>query len=163
MSSEDPESTHDPLADVQLFFLLGMGFQLIVAEFVDRLDEAGYTDLRPIHGLVFQALMNGGLTSTELGEQLGVTKQASGQIVEYLEGRGYVERRPHPEGGRRKLVVLTEQAAAHLGVAGQTLAALEAEIAAGLDDGELQRLRLSLARLVRQLAPDDIPPFRPAW
>ncbi|MFZ3561967.1 MarR family transcriptional regulator [Streptomyces sp. BH055] len=39
-------------------------------------------------------LKGSGATSSELAEGLGVTKQAAGQIIDDLEQRGYVERRP---------------------------------------------------------------------
>lgn len=69
--------TDDPLEQTELTFLLGMAFQLVLSEFVSRLDAAGYADLRPMHGLVFQVLHGSGATSSELAEELGVTKQAA--------------------------------------------------------------------------------------
>ncbi|MFD8982033.1 MarR family winged helix-turn-helix transcriptional regulator [Streptomyces sp. NPDC059564] len=148
-------------ANVELTFLLGIGFQLLLGEFAHRLDEAGYGDLRPVHGMAFQALKGPGATATELAERLGVTKQAAGQIVDDLEKRGYVRREPHPGGGRRRLVVLTDAATEHLAVAGRTLHALEAELSAHTD---IAALRGELARLVRALHPDGgLPPLRPVW
>ncbi|MFF8910690.1 MarR family winged helix-turn-helix transcriptional regulator [Streptomyces olivaceoviridis] len=155
--------TNDPLGRAELSFLLGMAFQLVLSEFVRRLDAAGYDDLRPMHGLAFQALYGPGLTSTELAERLGVTKQAAGQLVDELEKGGYVQRRPHPAGGRRKLVVLTEQALKHLVVAGGILRELEIELEGRLQRDGLAMPRAELAALVRALAGDDIPPLRPVW
>ncbi|MET9886349.1 MarR family transcriptional regulator [Streptomyces sp. NPDC006430] len=153
--------TRNDDSDIELGFLLGLGFQLLIGEFTRRLDEAGYADLRPVHGMAFQALKGSGATATELAEHLGVTKQAAGQIVDDLERRGYVRREPHPEGGRRKLVVLTRAAHDHLAVAGRTLHALEAELGADVD---LTTLRTELTRLVRTLAGEgSLPPLRPVW
>ncbi|WP_245997808.1 MarR family winged helix-turn-helix transcriptional regulator [Streptomyces armeniacus] len=164
-------------------FLLGLAFQLLLGEFNGRVAEAGYSDLRPVHGLAFQALGPSGATSSELAARLGVTKQAAGQIVDDLERRGYLRREQHPAGGRRKLVVLTDAARAHLAVAGRVLHGLEAELAdrmagrtdaggcavaggstGGGDEGdELARLRTDLARVIRSLAGDELPPLRPVW
>ncbi|HEY8458638.1 MAG TPA: MarR family transcriptional regulator [Actinopolymorphaceae bacterium] len=155
--------THDPLEQTELTFLLGMAFQLVVSEFVSRLDAAGYADLRPMHGLVFQVLRRTGATSSELAEELGVTKQAAGQIIDDLEKRGYVERRPHPAGGRRKLVVLTDKALTHLAVAGRILHELEAQLAGHLHESGLHVPRAELAAIIRSLAGDSIPPLRPIW
>ncbi|MEU7727629.1 MarR family transcriptional regulator [Streptomyces sp. NPDC040724] len=153
--------TRDENEGVELTFLLGLGFQLLLGEFTRRVAEAGYTDLRPLHGMAFQALKAPGATATELAERLGVTKQAAGQIVDDLEKRGYVRREPHPGGGRRKLVVLTPAAEAHLAVAGRILHELEAELAGSAD---LPVLRQELGRLVRALHGDDgLPPLRPVW
>lgn len=153
----------DPLARIELTFLLGLAFQLVLREFIDRTRVAGWTDLRPLHGLVFQALGGGGATSTELAERLGVTKQAAGQIVDDLEAKGYLRREPHPAGGRRRLVVLTDRAHQHLGEAGAILHRFEAEIASRLGDPDLHALRTDLTRVIRDLAGDQLPPLRPMW
>ena len=153
----------DPLAGTELTFLLGMAFQLVVAEFVRRIDAEGYADLRPAHGAVFQALRGPGATSTELAERLGVTKQAAGQMVADLEARGYLRRVDHPEGGRRRLVVLTGKAHEHLAVAGRVLHQLEGELSARVGEESLAQLRLALSQLIRELAGADLPPLRPAW
>ncbi|MGW0686169.1 MarR family winged helix-turn-helix transcriptional regulator [Streptomyces sp. NPDC002754] len=155
--------TPDPLERTELTFLLGMAFQLVLTEFVSRVDAAGYSDLRPVHGMVFQVLHGSGATSSELAEELGVTKQAAGQIIDDLENRGYVERRPHPAGGRRSLVVLTGKALEHLAVAGGILHDLEAQLAERLSASGREVPRAELAAIVRTLAGDRIPPLRPVW
>jgi DNA-binding MarR family transcriptional regulator len=152
--------TEDPLARTELTFLLGLGFQLVLREFVTRFEAAGYDDLRPIHGAVFQALRGPGATSTELAEKLGVTKQAAGQIVDELERKGYLARRPHPDGGRRKLVVLTDKAYEHLKVAGRILHELEAELGKDVDFGTV---RAELTKLIRTMSGPTLPALRPFW
>ncbi|WP_017573880.1 MarR family winged helix-turn-helix transcriptional regulator [Nocardiopsis halotolerans] len=153
----------DPLERTELTFLLGMAFQLVLGEFVRGVDAEGYRELRPIHGFAFQVLRNGGATSTELAERLGVTKQAAGQIVTHLEERGYVRRVEHAGGGRRRLVVLTDRAHEHLAVAGRVMRALEERIGERLGEGGLAHLRGELAELVRGLAGEELPPLRPVW
>lgn len=69
----------------------------------------GFTNVRPTHGFVFTRLAPGGATVTELAEHLGFTRQAASQIVDELEHKGYVERRPHPDDARARLVVLTDR------------------------------------------------------
>lgn len=163
VSVTDQDDSADAAPDIELAFLLGLGFQLLTGEFTRRLEEAGHADhLRPVHGMAFQALKGPGATATELAERLGVTKQAAGQLVDDLERRGYVRRTPHPGGGRKKLVVLTEAATAHLEAAGRVLHELEAELGRGSVD--LGALRTELGRLLRTLNGDGpLPPLRPAW
>jgi DNA-binding MarR family transcriptional regulator len=164
LDERNPETVRDPLASAELTFLLGISFQLVLAEFTRRLDVAGHGDVRPVHGMIFQILYGEGATSSELAERLGVTKQASGQLVTDLEKRGYVRRKDHPRGGRRRLIVLTDKALAHLEAAGAILHQLESETAARAGDGTLLALRTELARLIRAMAGDgDIPPLRPLW
>ncbi|NYH50642.1 MULTISPECIES: MarR family winged helix-turn-helix transcriptional regulator [Nocardiopsis] len=154
---------NDPLERTELTFLLGMAFQLVLGEFVRGVDAEGYRELRPVHGFAFQVLRHGGATSTELADRLGVTKQAAGQIVAYLEERGYVRRVEHAGGGRRRLVVLTDKAHEHLSVAGRVLHELEERIGERLGADGLTRMRAELAELVRGLAGNELPPLRPVW
>ncbi|MFI8993613.1 MarR family winged helix-turn-helix transcriptional regulator [Streptomyces sp. NPDC053542] len=142
-----------------------MAFQLLLAEFTGRVAEAGYPDLRPVHGMAFQVLRGAGATSSELAQRLGVTKQAAGQLVDDLERRGYVRREPHPAGGRRKLVVLTDAAHRHLAVAGRILHELEDETARRAGAPDLSVLRDELARVIGALnaGGDGLPPLRPVW
>lgn len=153
----------DQFRDVELTFLLGMAFQLLLTEFNERVAAAGYPDLRPVHGMAFQALWGRGATASELAGRLGVTKQAAGQIVDDLERRGYVQRQPHPEGGRRKLIVLTDAAHRHLEVAGAIMRRLEEEEAERVDGADPAVLRAELSRLIRGLGGEEPPPLRPVW
>lgn len=163
MSSSIANVTDREVDDMRLFFLLGLSFQLVLGEVVRRLDVAGYEDLRPVHGLVFQALLGGCTTSTEIGERIGVTKQAAGQMIDFLESAGYVERREHPDGGRRRLIALTKRGSVHVGVAGHVLSTLENELAVEIDDPGLVRLRAALIDLIGHFAEDALPPLRPVW
>lgn len=159
-----PEPGQDPLADGELTWLLGIAFQVILTEFSRRLDAVGQKgDLRPVHGMIFQIAKGDGVTSTELAERLGVTKQAAGQLVTDLEKRGYLRREKHPEGGRRRLIVLTEKATEHLNAAGPILHQLEAELAAQAGDANLAGLRTELAQIIRAVAGTSLPPLRPVW
>jgi DNA-binding MarR family transcriptional regulator len=80
---------------------------------VDGIDAGvrarGFTDLRPAHGFAFALLAGGGATVVDLARHLDVTKQAASQMVEDLVGKGYVERRPHPDDARARLIVLTDR------------------------------------------------------
>jgi DNA-binding MarR family transcriptional regulator len=87
--------------------LLAMAFRSVMDEVHEHLAAEGFGDVRPAHGFVFQYLSHReGATAVELGQHLGVTKQAAVQLVDELEQRGYVERRPHPTDGRSRMVVL---------------------------------------------------------
>ncbi|HZM76979.1 MAG TPA: MarR family transcriptional regulator [Candidatus Limnocylindrales bacterium] len=153
----------DPLSHDELTYLLGLAFQLTHSEFVSRVHAISPTDLRPVHAMLFQVLGQHGATSTELAARLGVTKQATGQILDFLERQGYVTREPHPEGGRRRLVMMTDKAVNHLKLAGGVLNELESELSDQLGQQNIDLLRQELVRLIRHLAGDTLPPLRPIW
>ena len=156
--SDDPISGHD------LIYLLGLGFQQPLREFLGRLEAAGWDDLRPVHAFTLRAISAAEVTSVELAARLGVTKQAAGQLIDYLEARGYVERQPHPLGGRRRHIALTTRARQHLSDAAAIMRDVEAEWTAALGAERMLELRASLAALVRAATPDGaVPPLRPAW
>jgi DNA-binding MarR family transcriptional regulator len=117
----------------------------------------GFSDLRPTHGFVFARLSAAGATVTEVAEHLGFTRQAASQIVDDLEQKGYVERRPHPDDARARLVLLTPRgrrcAAAAEAAAAEAVLPWE-EI---LGERRLLDLRDELVRL----APTG--PIRPTW
>lgn len=114
-------------------------------------------EARPAYGFAFTRLAPDGATVTELGVHLGVTKQAASQLVEELVRKGFVERRPHPEDARARLIVLTEHGWACTRAAEE--AAAEVVRAWGDVLGE-HEVRL-LGRQLTRIAPNG--PIRPAW
>ncbi len=91
----------------ELPFLLFAGFRTLIDETHRRLAEQGHPDLRPAHGFAMQAVGVDGVSASELGRRLGVSKQAAGKTVDRLEALGYVARQPDPSDARAKTVVLT--------------------------------------------------------
>lgn len=87
--------------------LLRQGYDRFVTELHAGLDAAGYADIRPAHGNVFQFIGAEGCTLTELAERASLTKQSMGYLVDYLADHGYIERVPDPRDGRAKLLTLT--------------------------------------------------------
>jgi DNA-binding MarR family transcriptional regulator len=141
--------------------LLGMAFHAVMEEVHARLAEEGFADVRPAHGFAFQYLsVRGGATAVELGEHLGVTKQAAVQLVDELEKRGYVTRRPHPADRRARVVVLAPRGWECV----RRVVALWTEIEgrwAGLVGAErLTALRDDLSAFV---VAAGSPPIRPLW
>ncbi|MEU9917553.1 MarR family winged helix-turn-helix transcriptional regulator [Streptomyces sp. NPDC051001] len=114
-------------------------------------------EARPMYGFAFTRLAPDGATVTDLAVHLGVTKQAASQLVEDLVRKGYVERRPHPDDARARLVVLTERGWACTRAAEEAAAEAVGAWVELLGEGEVRALRDQLARI----APYG--PIRPAW
>jgi DNA-binding MarR family transcriptional regulator len=92
---------------VALPLLLFAGFRSIIDQLHAELAVRGHPDVRPAHGFALQAIGIAGVTASELGRRLGVSKQAAGKTVDRLADLGYVERADDESDGRRKLVRLT--------------------------------------------------------
>lgn len=71
--------------------------------------DAGFDDIRPVHGFAFARLSQAPATTTQLAEHLGITKQATSELVEYLVDRDYLTRVPDPTDRRARLLVLTRR------------------------------------------------------
>lgn len=117
----------------------------------------GFSDVRPAHGFTFARLAPDGATITQLAEHLGVTRQAAGQLVEELIAKGYLQRRPHPDDARARLIVLTEKGWACTRAADAAMADVVRPWAAALGERRLLALRDDLLRI----APRG--PLRPTW
>lgn len=86
--------------------LLGAAYQALGMAIVDGANRAGFPQ-RPAHSAVFANIDLGGTRLSDLAARANMTPQAMGELVDDLEGLGYVRRRPHPDDRRAKLVVLT--------------------------------------------------------
>lgn len=130
-------------------------------ELTQRIHEGvvarGFEGVRPAHGFAFTRLAPDGATVTDLAVHLGMTKQAASQLVEDLVRRGYVERRPHPDDARARLVVLTESGWACTRAAEEAAAEVVGAWADVLGEDGVRALRDGLLRV----APGG--PIRPAW
>jgi DNA-binding MarR family transcriptional regulator len=73
------------------------------------LAERGFDDVRPTHGFAFARLSEAPATAGQLAEYLGITKQATSELVQHLVDHGYLERVPDPSDRRARLLVLTER------------------------------------------------------
>ena len=117
----------------------------------------GFDDLRPTHGFVFSRLSARGATVTEIAEHLGFTRQAASQIVDELERKGYVQRHPHPDDARARLVLLTPRGR-------RCTEAAESAAREAVEPWEEilgERRLLALRDELIRLAPTG--PIRPSW
>jgi DNA-binding MarR family transcriptional regulator len=97
--------------------LLVLAYQQFVIELRAEVAEQGFTDQGRSDGYVLRALGESPMTTSELAERLEISKQGAGQIVEDMERRGYLERRPDPRDGRARLLHLSEYGQAALAAA----------------------------------------------
>jgi DNA-binding MarR family transcriptional regulator len=138
-----------------LLRLLVEGSRALEGLLHEGLREGGYGDVRPAHYAIFRYLKDEGSRVTELAEAAGMTKQSMGELVAYLEERGYVERRPDPRDGRAKIVVSTEKGRRGIEVAAERIAEIEAELVGRMGNERLEELIGSLVKLTAILAEQE--------
>jgi DNA-binding MarR family transcriptional regulator len=120
-------------------------------ELYRRLEEAGYHDLLPRHGVVIAYLDERGSRATELATLSGRHKQLVGRTVDELEALGYVRREPDPADRRAKLVVPTARGRAVMRLSDQIMADIGARGAEAVGADAYAQFRRTLQGLIDEL------------
>jgi DNA-binding MarR family transcriptional regulator len=114
------------------------------------LGDAGYDDV-PENGLYViggLARQRGHRPLGELIAELGMSKQAAGQLVDTLVIRGYLTREHDADDRRRLTVALTERGRAAARVAGSARNALDATLVSRVGEKDVERMKHTLAILI---------------
>ena len=91
------------------------------------IQDAGFDDWTLAQVRVFQRLAPDGSRLTDLADQVQMSKQSAGVLVDQLERLGYVRRVPDPTDGRARLIVIEERGRRAAEVARATSTAILAE------------------------------------
>jgi DNA-binding MarR family transcriptional regulator len=110
-----------------------------------------FPDYRSNYDAVFQWLGPDGDRISDLASRCGVSKQAMGETIDWLERHGYVERVPDPNDGRATLVRRTELGWRVNRIAREQVEATQAEWTRALGEADFTQLLLLLRRLVKLL------------
>ena len=114
------------------------------------LAAAGYDDI-PRNGLYViggLALGAGGVPLGQLVRELGVSKQAAGQLIDTLVLRGYLERTVDDDDRRKLNVALTVRGQAAAAAQAGAREAIDAELLARVGPEDVARTRRTLAALI---------------
>ena len=115
-----------------------------------------FDDLRPAHGNAMEQLeLEDGLRLTEMAARAGITVQSMGELVDDLETKGYLERRPDPNDRRAKRIHLTARGRKNARIAKQATADVEDHLAELLGQQHYHQLRHSLQQIITGGAPTD--------
>ena len=125
--------------------LLNEAFSQIMDGLHDHLMRTGHGLLRPTHFMnVFRFMDCDGTRPADLARRAGMTPQAMGELISFLEEHQYVQWAPDPADGRSRVVVWADQGLAAAQVAADYFAKLELEWAEKLGERQLQALKKSL-------------------
>lgn len=127
--------------------MLGQAYSLLGFQIVEGVVGAGYPQ-KPKHSAVFAQISPEGSRLTELARKANMTPQAMGELVDELVDMGYVVRRPDPNDGRAKLIVLTKRGRDAVAAGLQTIEGIEEQVTQILGERGHQELRRLLSKLL---------------
>lgn len=131
----------------------------LLREFRDDLAEpradAGYGDVREPHFQIFGNVRMGGIRLTELADRAQLSLAATSELVNDLEGLGYLTRRPDPADGRAKLIDLTKRGRDLMADAGKRVADIERRWAIAVGPSSFADMCATMQRLLDALDPEQ--------
>ena len=141
----DPTQWHN---DVVIPALLRVARRTYGGAIREALAEVGCDDMPRNGQYVIGGLSRSGQPLGQLIRELGVSKQAAGQLVDTLVLRGYLERETDPDDRRRMTVTLTDrgQLAADAGKA--AVEGVDAELTQMVGEEYVAHCRATLAALI---------------
>jgi len=113
----------------------------------------GVEGIRPAHLQVFGSIKADGTRLTELASAAGMSLSAMSELVDYLEGLGYLERRSDPLDGRAKLVCLTDSGWRAIRTGRAIIKTIEADWAKRIGPEPFEALCRSMQDLLDELDP----------
>ncbi len=141
--------------------LLSATTQMAVHRLNEELAAQGYPNLRPAHGYAVLAVGPDGATTSQLGAQLGITKQAAAKLASQLERDGYLRRVDHPSDGRAQLLLRTERGEELLQAAVKAQDQIERDWAREIGEEKIHAMRSALESVLGQAPPGA--PLRRLW
>jgi DNA-binding MarR family transcriptional regulator len=132
--------------------LVQMAYRTADAAIQRGLQARGF-DVRPTHSAVLANIdIETGTRATVLAERAAVSKQAMGELIDELEGRGFVERVPDPADGRAKLIRLTRPGRKLIDAAYEVIGEMEAALLERAGRRNVETTRRTLGTLVEILS-----------
>jgi|SRR5581483_10769161 len=120
-----------------------------------RLAEGGFDDLPRNGPFVLGGMANQGVAASDLIPQLGVSKQATGQLVDTLVLRGYLVRETNPDDRRRLDLLLTERGHAAAAEVRAAVVSVNERLARKIGGEGMSALRDGLVALIEIREEDE--------
>jgi DNA-binding MarR family transcriptional regulator len=139
--------------------LLLLADQEFVRELRASMAEQGITEQGRSDGFVFRTLGATPMTISALAERLEISKQGAGQIIDDMERRGLVVRKPDPTDGRARLLHLSERGEAALAAARKFHQSYERKLRKTHGDAAIDTVRTVLTEMIGE-AQSTMPTFR---
>jgi len=122
---------------------------MLSREVAEGAARAGHP-VKASHSAVFGQMSAAGSRLTDLARGANMTPQAMGELVDELEGLGYVARTPDPSDRRAKRITLTAAGKECVAAGMGTIADIERRITDALGERRHRDLRKMLLELLTQ-------------
>jgi DNA-binding MarR family transcriptional regulator len=130
------------------FLLSQLGFE-VARRFADLMREV---DLEPRQFALMRMIRElAGQSQNFIGERLHIPRSSMVAVIDNLEERRLVERRPHPSDRRTHTLYVTALGEQILRRAGELAEGFEGTVCGGFDAGEREQLIERLSRVARNL------------
>jgi len=113
--------------------------------------DSAIHDLPRNGAFVLGAIAGEGLPLSRIIGQLGISKQAAGELVETLVTRGYLERRVDTSDRRRHTLSLTARGKRVAAVVKRAIQRVDGELEARVGASDLARTRRTLAEIIEAM------------
>ena len=151
----EPEFPSEPTpvqpSAVDLATLSALAGDLSSEYLLQRVRERGHPFVRISHGYVFQHLIDGTPTVTELAQRLGVTQQAASKAIVELEQLGYIVRQADSVDNRVRRVTLTAAGREIVEAGRDARGVLESRLRELAGDDDLAAAKRALAVLLAEV------------
>lgn len=127
-----------------------LGYQLRVDE---KMARAGFDDRVLPDGRVLRMCMDRGASISQIGRELGITRQGAGKLVASLVDRGYVTSSTSTTSGRENVVVVTSRGRDYVTALRRSRQSVDKELRRCLGEAPVD----ALEHLAAILAPADPP------
>jgi DNA-binding MarR family transcriptional regulator len=138
----------EPVVPRSMPALLRAARQVYRSAVLRALAEAGHDDVPRNVSYVISATARRSTPLSEIIGQLGLSKQASGQRVDTLVARGYLDRSIDPNDRRRLQISLTERGRAAAAVIRKAVNDVDTDLTAQVGAASLADTRRTLTALV---------------
>jgi DNA-binding MarR family transcriptional regulator len=123
-----PLVTQDASAPYRFGDVLALARRSWVQQVRERMQEAGFPEYRQTDAWVLRLLAQRPRAIGQLGQDMGITRQAARQLADGMVERGYATIQGDPDDARRTLVALTPGGEAYARSVGTVQDALNAAI-----------------------------------
>ena len=145
---DDLTTGRPPAPEPDFAILLVLAARALADDLNARLANAGFPGMRAGFGFMFRAIQDGQPSPSELAARLGVSKQAVGKVLDEMEQRGLVERRPDPADRRARRVLLSPHGRAAAQTARRLSGEIEADLRSRVGPEQVAALRVALLAYV---------------